>query len=63
MPAYLMHRDAEPAVIVCPSCLGLPLHIRDVEPIWSVSRLDFIYGCDDCGAEVRKTVTRPERPH
>jgi hypothetical protein len=63
MPAYIQYHDAEPAVIVCPHCLGLPLHIENVEPMWSAAKIDFIYACDDCGAEVRKTVTRPERHH
>jgi DNA-directed RNA polymerase subunit RPC12/RpoP len=63
MPAYIQYREIEPEVIVCPSCLGFPLHIRDVEPIWSKSKLDFIYECPDCGAEVRETVTKPERRH
>jgi hypothetical protein len=48
---------------MCPSCWGLPLHIRDIEPFWSAAKLDFIYECADCGAEVRKTLIKPERPH
>lgn len=63
MPAYMHHHDADPMGIICPSCMGLPLHIRDVEPLWSAARLDFIYECTDCGAEVRKTVTKSERRH
>jgi hypothetical protein len=64
MPAYIHYREVEPdvpGVIVCPICLGFPLHIRDVEPCWSEAKLDFIYECSGCGAEVRETVTRPER--
>jgi hypothetical protein len=66
MPAYIQYREVEPDVpdvIVCPSCLGFPLHIRNVEPFWSKSKLDFIYECPGCGAEVRETVTKPERRH
>ena len=63
MPAYVQYRDVEPAVTMCPSCWGHPLHIRDIEPFWSVAKLDFIYECADCGAEIRKTLTKPERPH
>jgi hypothetical protein len=63
MPAYIRHHDAEPMVIFCPSCMGLPLHIRDIDPVWSAARLDVIYECTDCGTEVRETVTKPERRH
>jgi hypothetical protein len=63
MPAYVQHHEVEPAAIVCPSCLGNPLHIRDVEPFWSAAKLDLIYECEDCGVEVRKTMTRAEYRH
>jgi hypothetical protein len=63
MPAYIQYHRAEPTVIVCPTCLGLPLHIRDVEPVWSAARFNLIYECDECGGEVRTSVTRSEQRH
>jgi hypothetical protein len=63
MPAYVQHREIESAFIVCPNCLGLPMYVRDVEPHWSVATIDFIYECSDCGAEIKKTLTKPERRH
>ena len=63
MPAYIQHHEVEPAVVVCPSCIGLTMHIKDVEPHWSMAKIDFIYECSDCGSEVRQTVTKPERRH
>jgi DNA-directed RNA polymerase subunit RPC12/RpoP len=63
MPAYVQHREIESALIVCPNCLGLPMYVRDVEPHWSMAKIDFIYECSDCGAEVKKTFTKPERRH
>jgi len=64
MPAYIQHHTAENAAIFCPSCLGfLPMFVRDVEPHWSMAKIDFIYECSDCGAEVRQTVTKPECRH
>jgi hypothetical protein len=63
MPAYIRHHEVEPTVIFCPSCMGLPLHIREVAPRWSAASLDLIYECTDCGTEVRETMTRPERRH
>ena len=32
MPAYAQRREIQPAFIVCPNCLGLPMYVRDVEP-------------------------------
>jgi hypothetical protein len=62
MPAYIHHHDLEMLSIVCPSCVGLlPMYVRDVHPHWSMAKIDFIYECSDCGAEVRRTVTKPER--
>jgi hypothetical protein len=62
MPAYVQHRELDTALIVCPSCVGLsPMHVREVEPHWSMASIDFIYECSDCCAEVRQTITRPER--
>jgi len=67
MPAYIHHHEVEEvekAAIVCPSCQGfLPMYVREVEPHWSMSKIDFVYECSDCGAEVRQTVTKPERWH
>ena len=61
MPAYVQHRDIESALIGCPNCLGLPVYVRDVAPHWGMAKIDFIYECSDCGAEIKKTVTKPER--
>ena len=64
MPAYIQHHEVETAAIVCPGCIGLlPMYVRDVEPHWSMAKIDFIYECSDCGSEVRQTVTKPERRH
>jgi hypothetical protein len=64
MPAYIQHHTAENTAIFCPSCLGfLPMFVRDVEPHWSMAKIDFIYECSDCGGEVRQTVTKPECRH
>ena len=65
MPAYIQHHhQSETAAILCPGCIGLlPMYVRDVEPHWSMAKIDFIYECSDCGAEVRQTVTRPEPRH
>ena len=53
MPAYIQHHTAENTAIFCPSCLGfLPMFVRDVEPHWSMAKIDFIYECSDCGGEV-----------
>jgi hypothetical protein len=38
----------------------LPMHVRDVEPHWSMAKIEFIYECSDCGCEVRQTVSKPE---
>jgi hypothetical protein len=67
MPAYIQHHDIEQTPIdkfpiVCPGCV-LPMYVREVNPHWSMAKIDFIYACSDCGAEVRQTITRPERPH
>ena len=61
MPAYVQHREMQPAFIVCPNCIGPPMYVRDVEPHWSLAAIDFIYECYDCGAEIKKTLTRRER--
>ena len=41
MPAYIRHHDVEPAFIICPSCVGLPMYVKDVEPHWSLAKIDF----------------------
>jgi hypothetical protein len=64
MPAYIRHHDVENFAIFCPSCIGLlPMYVRDVEPHWSMAKIEFIYECSDCGSEVRQTVSKPERRH
>jgi hypothetical protein len=64
MPAYIQHHELDKAPIACPGCVGrFPMYVREVEPRWSMAKIDFIYECPDCGAEVRQTITRPERPH
>jgi len=64
MPAYIQHREIETPAILCPACVGLlPMYVREVEPHWSMAKIDFIYECADCGAEVRKTITKPQRQH
>jgi hypothetical protein len=61
MPAYTRHREETGlAPVICPGCIGLlPMVVRDVEPHWSTAKIDFIYECADCGAEVRHTISRP----
>jgi hypothetical protein len=39
------------------------MFVREVEPHWSMSKIDFIYECSDCGAEVRQTVRKPQAHH
>jgi hypothetical protein len=64
MPAYMHHHDIETAPVICPGCIGLlPMFVREVEPHWSMAKIDFIYECSDCGAEVRHTVRKPELQH
>ena len=29
-------------------------------PHWSMAKIDFVYECCDCGAEVRQTVRKPD---
>jgi hypothetical protein len=54
MPAYIhQHDEIEPAFVICPSCVGLPMYVRDVEPHWSMAKIEFTYECSDCGAELR----------
>jgi hypothetical protein len=64
MPAYIHpHDEIEPAFVICPICVGLPMYVREVEPHWSMAKIDFTYECADCGAEVRETVVKPELQH
>lgn len=60
MPAYAQHHhqhhDVHAAMTVCPSCLSLPMQIREVLPHWEQARLDFVYECPACCTEVRETV-------
>ena len=64
MPAYIRHHDVETMSVICPGCIGLlPMFVREVEPHWSKSKIDFIYECSDCGAEVRHTVQKPQSRH
>jgi hypothetical protein len=64
MPAYIRHHDIGMAPVLCPGCIGLlPMVVRDVEPQRDTAKIDFIYECSDCGAEVRQTVTKPEWRH
>jgi hypothetical protein len=63
MPAYVQDREIDSALIVCPNCLGLPMYVKDVEPLWSIAKIYFVYECSDCGAEIKKTLTKPERRH
>ena len=60
MPAYIHHHELEMPSVICPGCVGMmPMYVRDVEPHWSMAKIDFIYECSDCGAEVRHTVRKP----
>ena len=64
MPAYSHVLDVEMAPVMCPNCAGLlPMYVREVEPHWSLAKIDFIYECSDCGTEVTHTVTRPQLRH
>ena len=63
MPAYIQHRQVKSALMVCPCCVGRPMYVREVEPHWSMAKIDLIFECSDCGAEIKQTVTKPERRH
>ena len=59
MPAYIhQHDEVEPAMVICPSCVGLPMYVRDVQPHWSMAKIDLIYECADCGTEIRETIRK-----
>lgn len=64
MPAYTQHHAIDIAPVICPGCMGfIPMFVREVEPHWSAARIDFVYECADCGAEVRQTIERAESRH
>jgi len=62
MPAYIQHhQDDDIAPVICPTCVGfLPMYVRDVEPHWNLAKIDVIYEGVDCGAELRRTIRKPE---
>jgi hypothetical protein len=60
MPAYIHHDDVEPAFVICPSCVGLPMYVKDVAPHWSMTKIDFTYECSDCGVEITQTVSKAD---
>ena len=53
MPAYVQHhQDIEIAPVICPTSMGfLPIYVREVEPHWSLAKIDFVYECADCGTK------------
>ena len=57
MPAYIHHHDAETPFMICPSCERVPMYFKYATPHWRTAKVDFTYGCSDCGAEMRQTVT------
>jgi len=61
MPAYIQNCEVKSALIVCPCCVGRPMYVREVEPHWSMAKIDLIFECSGCGAEIKQTVTKPER--
>ena len=64
MRAYTHPHDIEMAPVICPGCAGsLPMYVRDVEPHWTMAKIDFIYECSKCGAEVRQTIIKPQWQH
>jgi len=38
------------------------MFVRDVEPHWSMAKIDFIYECSDCGGEVRQNRNQTRMP-
>ncbi|MFL6836442.1 MAG: hypothetical protein ACJ8FZ_03935 [Bradyrhizobium sp.] len=63
MPAYVQNRRVEPTFITCPSCAGLPMYVKEVDAHWAMAKIDFTYECSDCGAEITKTVIKPDLRH
>jgi hypothetical protein len=39
------------------------MYVKDVEPHWSLAKIDFTYECSDCGTEVRQTMVKPYPSH
>jgi hypothetical protein len=62
MPAYVQHHEVKSAAIVCPNCIGLAMYVSDIEAHWSMAKINFVYECSECGTEIKKTVTKPDRP-
>ena len=59
MPAFVhLDDEVETATVLCPSCVGLPMYVRDVQPHWSMMKIDLIYECSDCGVEIRETIKK-----
>ena len=59
MPAFIHHHEIEMAPVICPGCVGLlPMYVRDVEPHWSMAKIDFIYEC--CGLRRRSAAHRAQ---
>jgi hypothetical protein len=63
MPAYVQHNEVEAAFVICPSCVGLQMFVREIEPHWSMTKIDFTYECSDCGTEITKTIVKLEPRH
>lgn len=64
MPAYVQHQDSEIAPVLCPTCMGLlPMYVREVKPHWTLARIDFVYECADCGAELHQTIEKAQPRH
>jgi hypothetical protein len=64
MPAFIQHHDIQQHTKmvpeICPSCMGhRPMYVREIEPHWNASEIDFVYECFDCGAELRQTLRKP----
>jgi hypothetical protein len=63
MPAYVQNQRIEPACIICPRCAGLPMYVKEVDPHWTMAKIDFTYECSDCGAEITTTVIKSDLRH
>jgi len=46
--------EAQPAVVVCPTCTRRLMEIKDVQ--WALTRLEFTYECTGCGAEHHEAI-------
>jgi hypothetical protein len=60
MPAYIRRHVAEAPFMICPSCVGRAMSVKDVAPRWNVSKVELTYECSDCGAEITHSVSRLE---